>query len=259
MTNSDESELISVVLPAYNCEKTIESDVLSVLAQTYENFELIIVDDHSGDSTPEKCRLLGERDKRIRIIRNPSNSGALVSRAKAVDISKGEWIGFIDSDDLWQPEKLEKQLALRNSINCDLIFTASAFIDENGKVYDWVMHVPEEVGYRSLLKQNIISNSSVLVRKTDYIKYAPVEERENDMHEDFACWLCMLRAGLVARGVDEPLITYRISKKSISGNKRKASVMNMNTYKYIGLGFFERYFYEACYAINGLIKYRHFR
>ena len=259
MTNSDGSELISVILPAYNCEKTVEASVLSVLSQTYGNFELIIADDHSNDSTPEICRLLGDRDKRIRIITNPSNCGALVSRAKAVGISKGEWIGFIDADDLWQPEKLEKQISLRNLTGCDLIYTASSFIDENGNMYDWVMHVPEEVGYRRLLKQNIISNSSVLVRKKDYIKFSPAEEKRIDMHEDFACWLCMLRSGLVARGIDEPLITYRISKKSTSGNKKKASVMNMNTYKYIGLGFFERYFYETCYAINGLIKYRHFR
>ena len=259
MKTSEESKLISVVLPAFNCEKTVESAVMSVIAQTYENLELIIVDDHSEDSTPEICRLLGELDKRIRIITNETNCGTLVSRAKAVNLSRGEWIGFIDADDLWHPEKLEKQLSLRNSTDCDLIYTASSFIDENGKMYDWVMHVPEEVGYRRLLKQNIISNSSVLVRKTAYIRYAPADEKDNDMHEDFACWLCMLRAGLIARGIDEPLITYRVSKKSTSGNKKKAAVMNMNTYKYIGLGFFERYFYEICYAFNGLIKYRHFR
>ena len=150
MKTSEESKLISVVLPAFNCEKTVESAVMSVIAQTYENLELIIVDDHSEDSTPEICRLLGELDKRIRIITNETNCGTLVSRAKAVNLSRGEWI---------------------------------CFIDEIGKKYEWVMHVPEEVGYRRLLKQNIISNSSVLVRKTAYIRYAPADEKDNDMHE----------------------------------------------------------------------------
>ena len=79
------------------------------------------------------------------------------------------------------------------------------------------------------------------------------------MHEDFACWLCMLRAGRKARGINEPLITYRIHKKSISSNKVNASKLNMNTYKYIGLDFFERYYYQCCYAVNGILKYMHLR
>lgn len=259
MTNPELSGLISVILPVYNCERSIGYTIQSVLDQTYKNIEIIIIDDASDDSTPEICRTFGEKDSRIRFISNTENCGTLESRIKAIETADGDWIAFIDGDDLWHREKLEKQIILRNSTNCDLVYTASSFIDENGSTYNWIMHVPEEVGYRKLLKQNIISNSSVLVRKKDFLKFSPHEERENDMHEDFACWLLMLKDGLVARGIDEPLITYRISKSSTSGNKRSAAVMNMNTYKYIGLSFFERYFYETCYAINGLIKYRHFR
>ena len=259
MTISDRPELISVILPVYNGERTVEASVSSVLAQTYRNIELIIVDDASVDKTAEIINKLAGQDSRIRILTNNVNFGRLRSRIKAINTAKGEWIAFLDGDDLWIPEKLDKQISLRDKAKCDLIYTASSFMDENGNMYDWIMHVPVEVGYKKLLKQNIISNSSVLVRKSDFLKYSPAEESEKDMHEDFACWLLMLRNGLVARGVDEPLITYRISKKSTSGNKKKSSVMNMNTYKYIGLGFFERYFCEACYAINGLIKYRHFR
>lgn len=79
------------------------------------------------------------------------------------------------------------------------------------------------------------------------------------MHEDFACWLCMLRDGLSACGIDEPLLIYRVSGKSATGNKLKASSLNLNTYRYIGLNFFERCYYQTCYAINGLLKHRHFR
>ena len=259
MIKTDLSMLVSVIMPAYNCEKTLESSVYSVLEQTYKSFELIIVDDASSDRTFEICRSLSVKDNRIKVITNEKNIGTLESRHKAIGIAKGEWIAFIDADDLWHPEKLEKQVSLQKSTGCDLVYTASAFIDEDGKLYDWVMHVPCEVKYKKLLKQNVIPNSSVFMRKRDFIKYSPPEEREHDMHEDFACWLCMLRAGLVPLGIDEPLMTYRISKRSSSGNKMKASVLNMNTYKYIGLGFFERNYYQLCYAINGVKKYLHFK
>ena len=257
MTTSDCPELISVILPVYNGEKTIEESVSSVLGQTYKNIELIIVDDASEDSTPEKLRVISGRDTRIRLISNKNNCGRLSSRCKAVDSAEGEWIAFIDADDLWYPEKIEKQIALRDLTGCDLVYTASAFIDENGNKYKWIMHVPHKVNYRRLLKQNVISNSSVMVRKKDFVKFTPGVKGKNDMHEDFACWLSMLKAGLVACGIDEPLITYRISKESGSGNKTRASALNINTYKCIGLGFFERCFYQACYAFNGLRKYMH--
>ena len=259
MTQTDGHELISVIMPAYNCEATLEEAVISVLGQTYPHLELLIVDDASEDGTPDICRRLAEQDKRVRYIRNKVNCGALKTRITAADNAAGEWIAFIDADDLWMPDKLEKQLKLRDGTDCDIIYTASAFMDDCGNRYDWIMHVPEQVGYRKLLKQNIISNSSVLMRKTDYIRFSPPDESSGDMHEDFACWLGMLREGFVARGIDEPLITYRISARSSTGNKIGASRMNMNTYKYLKLGFFERHFYQTCYAVNGLFKYRHFR
>ena len=259
MTGPDHSELVSCILPAYNCEKTIVETVNSVLNQTYRNIELIIVDDASTDRTQEICRSLQSKDSRIVFEINPENIGTLETRHKAIGMAKGEWIAFIDADDLWQPEKIEKQAALQKSTGCDLVYTASAFIDDDGELYDWIMHVPCEVQYKKLLKQNVIPNSSVFMRKRDFVKYSPPEEREHDMHEDFACWLCMLREGLVTLGIDEPLLTYRISKRSSSGNKMKASVLNMNTYKYIGLGFFERNYYQLCYAINGVKKYLHFK
>ena len=257
MTNSDGSELISVVLPVYNGERTVEASVTSVLDQTYKNIELIVTDDASSDNTAEILRRLAGQDSRIKIITNSVNSGRLRSRIKSAEIAKGEWIAFIDADDLWKPEKLEKQLALRESVGYDLIYTASDFVDENNNKFDWIMHVPVKVGYRKLLKQNIISNSSVLLRKKDYLRYSPSDG--NDMHEDFACWLDMLRNGLSAGGIDEPLITYMVSKGSTTGNKIKASSLNLNTYRYLGLNFFERSFYQSCYAVNGLIKHRHFR
>lgn len=255
----DPSGLISIILPAFNCEKTLEETLVSVLGQTYRDIEIILINDASTDGTAAICDRFARMDSRIRYYVNFKNIGVLETRLRAINLSKGEWIAFIDSDDIWSPDKLEKQADLQKETGCDLVYTASSFINENGKMFKWIMHVPEEVSYKRLLRQNIISNSSVLLRKSDFLKYSPYSEREKDMHEDFACWLCMLRAGLKARGINEPLITYRIHKKSISSNKVNASKLNMNTYKYIGLDLFERYFYQCCYAVNGILKYMHLR
>ena len=259
MSMPDHSELVSVIMPAYNSARTLEDAASSVLEQTYENIELLIADDDSSDDTSEICQALASKDSRVHVITNTSNQGALKTRLKAIREAKGEWIAFLDSDDLWKPDKLSKQLALRNDTGCDLVYTGSSFIDENGQPYEWILHVPERTEYKQLLKQNIISNSSVLVKKDLFVRFAPDNEDKHDMHEDFACWLGMLRAGHTARGIDEPLITYRLSKSSISGNKLKAYSMNMYTYKYVGLGFFSRLYYQMCYSVNGIKKYRHLR
>ena len=253
------ADLVSVILPAYNCEKTLRDTLDSVLDQTYRDFEIVLINDAATDGTSAICDSYAKKDARIRYFVNSKNLGTLETRVRAINLAKGEWIAFIDSDDIWSPDKLEKQFALQKATGCDLIYTASSFINENGEPFKWIMHVPEEVTYKKLLRQNVISNSSVLMRKRDYLKYSPFTERERDMHEDFACWLCMLRAGLTARGINEPLITYRLHKNSSSSNKVNAAKLNMNTYRYIGLGLLERYFYQGCYAVNGVLKYMHFR
>ena len=252
------ADLVSVILPAYNCENTLRDTLVSVLNQTYKDLEIILINDASKDGTHGICDSFAKSDPRVRYYTNSQNIGTLETRVRAIKLARGEWIAFVDSDDIWSADKLEKQFALHNATGCDLVYTASSFINEEGKPFKWIMHVPEEVSYKKLLRQNVISNSSVLMRKNDYLTYSPYTERNNDMHEDFACWLCMLRAGRTARGINEPLITYRIHKKSCSSNKVNASKLNMNTYKFIGLGFVERYFYQACYAVNGVLKYMHF-
>ncbi len=255
----DDPELISVIMPAYNSAGTIEAAAASVLEQTYENIELLIADDASSDNTPAICQTLASRDRRVRVISNPSNLGALKSRLKLIREAKGDWIAFLDSDDMWTPDKLSKQLALRDDTGCDLVYTGSSFIDENGRPFEWIMHVPERIQYRQLLRQNIISNSSVLMSKEAFLKFAPGSGDARDMHEDFACWLGMLKAGCTARGIDEPLLIYRISSGSVTGNKLDSAKMTMNTYKHVGLGFFSRLYYQMCYSVNGINKYRHLR
>ena len=259
MSMPDHPGIVSIIMPAYNSERTIEAAVTSVIEQTCRNWELIIVDDASGDDTPDICRRLAAQDERILIITNSSNLGRVESRRLAANASHGNLIAFLDSDDMWTPDKLSKQLKLRADTGCDLVYTGSSFIDENGRPFEWIMHVPERIQYRQLLRQNIISNSSVLMSKEAFLKFAPESGDAHDMHEDFACWLGMLKAGCEARGIDEPLLIYRFSSSSVTGNKLDSAKMRMNTYKYVGLGFFSRLCCQMCYSVNGIRKYRHLR
>lgn len=248
--------LISIIMAAYNTEKTIEQAINSVLSQTYTNFELLVVNDCSTDRTAEFVKSIAAKDSRVRLISNVKNNGVSYTRKHGLEEAKGSWIAILDSDDAWAPEKLEKQIELQEKTNADLLFTGSAFMDSEGQLIDWYLRAPSEVTYRQLLKQNVLSNSSALVRKELYAKYYAIGD---GMHEDFAIWLSILKEGKKAYGVDEPLLIYRIAKSSKSGNKVKAARMNWNTYRYVGLNLMEAIYYECWYIFNGIRKYRNLR
>ena len=248
--------MVSIIMAAYNAEKTIEQAITSVLNQTYSNFELIVVNDCSKDRTVELVKSFSIIDKRVRLFSNKQNSGVSYSRRYGLKKAKGAWIAILDSDDAWMPEKLEKQIELQGKTGADLLFTGSKFMDEKGKLIEWCLHVPSVVNYKQLLKQNIVSNSSALVRKELYTKYYVTDD---NMHEDFAIWLGVLKEGRKAYGIDEPLLIYRITKSSKSGNKGKAAKMNWKTYRYIGLNPVVAFYYECWYAVKGLLKYKNLR
>lgn len=244
--------LVSIIMAAYNAEKTIEQAINSVLSQTYTNFELLVVNDCSKDRTVELVKSIAATDQRVRLISNVKNSGVSYTRKHGLEEANGSWIAILDSDDAWAPDKLEKQIELQKKMNADLLFTGSAFMDSDGQPIDWYLQAPTEVTYRQLLKQNVLSNSSALVRKELYAKYYAVGD---GMHEDFAIWLSILKEGRKAYGVDEPLLIYRIAKSSKSGNKVKAAKMNWNTYRYVGLNVVEAAYYEAWYMFKNVMKY----
>ena len=162
--------LISIIMAAYNTEKTIEQAINSVLSQTYTNFELLVVNDCSTDRTAELVKSIAAKDSRVRLISNVKKSGVSYTRKHGLEEAKGSWIAILDSDDAWAPKKLEKQIDLQRRTNADLLFTGSAFMDSDGQPIDWYLHAPAEVTYRQLLKQNVLSNSSALVRKELYAK-----------------------------------------------------------------------------------------
>lgn len=252
-----ERELVSIVMPAFNAAATMSESVDSVLKQTYTDWELIIVDDCSCDSTDEIARVYRERDSRIVILNNSKNMGVSESRNLGTEYAKGGWIAFLDSDDMWTPDKLERQMRLvhdKMSMGEEpaLVFTGSAFMDRAGKQTAYHLAVPERVSYRELLKQNVISCSSVLLRKDLALKY-PM--KHDDMHEDYAVWLQILRDGGRAYGINRPLLLYRLSETSKSGNKRKAAVMTYKVYRFMGLNPVQSFYYFCWYAYRNMKKY----
>ena len=249
----NQGPLVSIIMAAYNAEKTINAAIQSVIDQTYTNWELIIVDDYSSDNTSVIVAEKKASDTRIRYFRNNVNSGVSITRKKGLEEAKGDWIAVLDSDDMWTREKLEKQINLAFLREAELVFSGSAFMDNNGERIDWILHVPTTIKYKRLLKQNLVSNSSVLVKKELYSQFYVVGD---EMHEDFAMWLLITKTGRVAYGIDEPLLIYRIADNSKSSNKIKAAKMNWNTYRYVGLRRISSLYYMCWYTVNGLLKYR---
>ena len=244
---------VSIIMAAYNAERTIEMAIKSVLSQTISNWELIVINDCSTDRTSEIVTSFVSDDSRIRLISNENNRGVSISRKIGMETATGEWIAVLDSDDMWTKEKLEKQLQLAQLHHAELVFSGSAFMDNSGRRIDWILHVPKTIHYKQLLKQNLVSNSSVLVKTELYRQFYVVGD---EMHEDFAMWLRITKTGRLAYGIDEPLLIYRIADKSKSSNKIHAAKMNWNTYRYVGLSRIGSIYYMWWYTVNGLLKYR---
>lgn len=244
---------VSVIMPVYNAERFLRQAVESVLSQSYADFELILVDDCSTDSSYDILCEYENKDKRVRVFKNEQNKGVSFTRNFAVSKASGEYIALIDSDDMWRKDKLAKQMSLVEKYpDTDLCYTASSFVDTDSVQSDFVFSVPERVSYKELLKQNIASCSSVLVKKEWLLKYPMAHD---DMHEDFVVWLSVLKDGGIARGINEPLLIYRVAANSKSGNKFKSMGMTYRVYRYMGLNIFESCYYMCFYILLSIKKH----
>lgn len=252
--NKDDSmkPLVSIIMPAYNCEKYIEKAINSVIRQTYKQWELIIVDDCSNDRTVNHIEVLSKLDTRIKFYKNDCNIGVSETRNKAISLANGNWIAFLDSDDMWETSKLEKQCNLLKNKNVEFIFTGASYINEKGEAYNGIFEVPEVIDYKKLRMQNVISCSSVLIKK----KYFDEIKMENDnIHEDYAVWLRVLKTGIKAYGINEPLLIYRISSNSKSGNKIKTIRMTYKVFEHIGLNKISSMYFTIRHIMGATKKY----
>lgn len=245
---------ISVVMPVYNGERYVESAIRSVMAQTFGDWELIVVDDGSGDHTCAMVEALAAEDGRIRLVGNGANLGAARTRNRGMALCRGDYIALLDGDDLWRPEKLERQLALAEETGADIVYCAYGIVGPDGRPCCRDFIVPEETGFSDTLVKSVISCSTAFLRR-------PIAEAyrfpEGYYHEDLALWLKMLGEGCTARGVPGVLADYRLTEKGRTANKLRSAWGRWEIYrKMLGFPLGRSLVMLWRYGALGLKKYR---
>lgn len=227
---------VSIIMPTFNSEKYIEDAIASVTAQTYTDWELLIVDDASLDRTVEVAKRYADSDKRISVFRLNINGGPAQARNVGLQHASGEFVAFLDSDDLWMPEKLEKQLDYIDSIKttdekCLFCCTAYELINENGTSRNVVVRPPEIIGYwKALFLGNPIGNLTALYnRKKIGDIQVPLIRKRND----FALWLIILRQSYKCYGMQDVLAKHRVRKGSVSANKLALIKYQWELYRHV--------------------------
>jgi len=218
--------LVSIIMPLYNCEKFITETIESVISQTYSHWELIVVDDKSIDNSPTIVENFLHKDSRIKLISLDKNSGPTNARNRAIEEAKGRYIAFLDSDDIWLPNKLQYQLAFLNDNNLVLTYSTYETIDEKSE-YINTRHCVPLITYKDMLKTNQIGNLTGIY-DVDYFGKVYLE---NTGHEDYILWLKLLKEIPYTKGITQVLAQYRIVGDSISANKFKVLKWQWNVYR----------------------------
>ena len=244
-------KLVSIITPLYNGSSFISDTIKSVQEQTFKDWEMIIVDDCSTDCSAAVVRAFSDHDPRIKLITLSFNSGAAVARNKSIELAEGRYIAFLDSDDLWLPQKLEKQLAIMKANDYSFVFSAYDKIDQEGHVFGCV-GVPDKVSYADLLKIPSIGCLTAIY-DTDYFEtvYMPLIRKRQDL----GLWLKLLKKANYAYGLNESLAQYRVRTDSISANKANAAMYTWLLYREVeGLSLIKSCYYFTHYAVNGLLR-----
>lgn len=242
---------VSIITPLHNGAEFIEETIVSVLNQTFQSWEMIIVDDCSTDESVNIVQSFVNRDSRIRLVQLDKNSGAAVARNLAIELSVGQYIAFLDSDDIWLPNKLEVQISFMQQNNYPFSFSAYEKIDESGKVFASVS-IPKAVTYRDLLKVCSIGCLTAIYSTEKLGKvYMPLIRKRQDL----GLWLRLLKKTKYAYGIDMKLARYRVRKDSISANKLNAASYTWRLYRDVEkLPLIKAVYYFAFYAVNGVIR-----
>jgi len=245
-------KLCTVIIPVYNCAETIAEAVKSALNQTYRKLELLIVNDCSTDQTLDIVQKLSSNDNRIHIINNKSNMGVANARNQALKLAKGDYIAFLDGDDVWETSKVERQIFTIENSKCDFCYTSYSYINKNGVKIGKPKIVPNSCAYSDILKENFICCSSVLMH--GYLK--KYEMMDEFFHEDFVYWLGLLKNGYTASGCTTPLVKYRVWQNGRSNNKIRAAKNRWAIYrKYCNIDFLSAIYFFCIYAFRGIVKY----
>lgn len=244
---------VTVIMPAYNMEKFIEPAIRSVMAQTFEQWEMLVVDDCSADGTCAIVERLAAEDSRVRLIRNEENIGVAGTRDRGIDMCESPYVAFLDSDDIWCPEKLEKQLEKLQQTGADFCYSSYAIIGKDGSKVREDYIVPETVDYSQQMKENHIGCSTVLIKR-DVV--SPYHFTTGFYHEDYILWVRLLRDGYRAVGCREILTQWRYIDNSRSFNKYRAAQNRWRIYRqYLKLPLGKSIWFFCNYAVGGMRKY----
>ena len=244
--------LVSIITPSYNSQTFIEESIKSILLQTYTNWELIIIDDCSSDNSRNILTQYKSKVSRIKILLNHSNLGAAQSRNAGMTQAKGDYIAFLDSDDLWFPKKLEIQLSYMQKHHVSLCYSSYDVIDEEGQRKSQFM-APKTLTYNEMLKSSRMGTLTLLYN----VKSLGKHYFKDVGHEDYVWKLNLLKRVEYAGGIEEPLASYRLVSHSLSSNKLRAAVWQWKIYREIEkLSFVKSIYYFVQYAFYGIFKYR---
>jgi len=221
-------KLVSVIIPTFNAEKFVAKTIQSVLGQTHTNWELLLVDDVSIDNTVSILQSFAKQDARIKVFQLPKNSGPGVARNFAIQQAQGNYIAFLDADDLWKPEKLEKQLKFMEEENLPMTFSFYEQMDEEGVLLNKVITAPLEVSYSKLFYCNWIGNLTGIY-SVDFFGKIPISSIKK--RQDWILWLTLVKKIEKVKPVPESLAYYRVRKDSVSSSKVKLIKYNYAIYR----------------------------
>lgn len=222
-----QNDLVSVIMPSYNCAEYIAHSIESVIKQTYPHWELLITDDCSTDNTVEIVKQYIQKDNRIKLFVLKDNSGAAVARNNSIKEAQGRYIALLDSDDLWLPEKLEKQLAFMQNNGYEFCYSSYIIYNDNGE-YMSIFFCREQETFQSIKKDNRIGCLTVIYDTKKLGKmYMPLLRKR----QDFGANILLLQKCKRAYGIKEPLAIYRMRNNSLSHYKIRLLKYNIKVYE----------------------------
>lgn len=246
--------MVSIITPLYNCQDYISDCIKSVLSQSYENWEMIIVDDKSTDNSLKIAKRFSKKDSRIKILTLKFNEGAGLARNLAIKESKGKYIAFLDSDDIWHKDKLEIQIGIMKKLNLSFSHTSYGYINKDGTFSKKTLKTSlKPVGYKNLLKRTEISCLTAVYDCHKLGKfYMPNIRRK----QDYALWLEILKTGETSYPINKCLAYYRQRIGSSTSNKKKLILKHYFFLKKTqNLNTIDSIYYTLCWAANGIFRY----
>ena len=246
-----EKEKVSIIVPMYNAEKFIGKTIESVLAQTYQNWEMLIMNDVSTDNSLAIVSLYAKKDERIKIVNTEKNVGVVKGRNFLIDLASGKYIAFLDADDYWHNEKLEKQIKFMKEKNASISCTEYTRVKENEEKINDVI-IKEEISYNDMLKNNYLGCLTVIY---DAKKIGKRYFKELEKNEDYVLWLEIVKDVNTIYGLKENLAYYRVLDNSRSSNKVKTAKVRWEIYRKIEkLPLLKSIYYFMHYAVRAVLK-----